>query len=393
LDRALVLIFHAPRSYTGEHTVEIQCHGGSQSPQKILDALLDVGARLALPGEFTQRAFLNGRIDLTQAEAVLDLLNARTSRAATAAQEQLGGRLRSSFDHLYDELLDIAATLEHHLDFNDDELSPELLTQTSETLIARGKSLCLATTRLVETFREGHLLRDGATVVIAGPPNAGKSTLMNALLGRDRAIVTPIPGTTRDTLEEFFNLRGIPVRLVDTAGLRETDCPVEALGVGRAREALRDADAVLYVVDATEPGEVDVSGLPQERTLLLFNKSDLLDGPRQPSTAIDSHRIFNVSALRAETLAPVLDALHALLLDAAPASETTGACVSSRHRQILVASLAACHEALPLLRDPADWPLAASALRNAANEVAMLTGRRYTEDLLDRVFSRFCVGK
>ena len=394
LDRALVLIFHAPRSYTGEDTVEFQCHGGSQSPAKMLDALLDAGARLANPGEFTLRAFLNGRLDLTQAEAVLDLLNARTERAAAAAQEQLSGRLRSAFDNLYDELLETAATLEHHLDFNDDELSAEHLANTSRELSARVNSVCLATTRLLATFREGHLLRDGATVVIAGPPNAGKSSLMNTLLGRSRAIVTPIAGTTRDTLEESFNLRGIPVRLVDTAGLRDTTCPVESLGIERTRDALRDADAILYLLDATlsEHDLAPLKELPQERTLLLFNKTDLTTSRQADKPT--SHLRFHVSALRAETLAPVLDALHALLLDAAPSSETIGACISSRHRQILVATLEHCHAALPLLEDAsAGWVMAASALRQAADGIATLTGRRYSDDLLDRVFARFCVGK
>ena len=404
LDQTLVLVFHAPRSYTGENTVEFQCHGGSQSPAKILNALLDAGARLALPGEFTQRAFLNGRLDLTQAEAVLDLLNARTERAATAAQEQLSGGLRSAFDALYDALLEITSTLEHHLDFNDDEIPGNMLKQTASELSQKVESVACGISTQLATFHEGRLLRDGATVVIAGPPNAGKSSLMNALLGHDRAIVTPIPGTTRDTLEECFNLRGIPVRLVDTAGLRETDCPVEALGIGRVRSALETADAVLYVLDATLEGEAPTSYVtmegetPSGRTLVLLNKCDLIEGiegiekidPVVPLAPPE----FYVSALRAETLTPVLDALHALLLESAPASDTAGVCIAARHRHILVASLALCHEALPLLSDPgAGWVVAAGLLRQAAEEVATLTGRRYTDDLLDRVFSRFCVGK
>jgi len=406
LDRALVLVFHAPRSYTGENTVEFQCHGGSQSPAKILNALLDAGARLAHPGEFTQRAFLNNRLDLTQAEAVLDLLNARTERAATAAQEQLDGKLRSAFDALYDSLLETASTLEHHLDFSDDELPVETLHQTAAELSQKVGDVVRGISTQLATFHEGRLLREGATVVIAGPPNAGKSSLMNALLGRDRAIVTPVPGTTRDTLEECFNLRGIPVRLVDTAGLRETDCPVEALGIGRARSALETADAVLYVLDATKigmEGEAPTSqDLPPGRVLVLLNKSDLVEEVDETDETdflgfvefFDFVATFKVSALRAETLSPVLNALHALLLESAPSPDASNTYIAARHRQILVASRALCHEALPLLSDHgAGWVVAAGLLRQAAEEVATLTGRRYTDDLLDRVFSRFCVGK
>jgi len=410
LDRALLLIFHAPRSYTGENTVELQCHGGSQSPAKILDALLDAGARLARPGEFTLRAFLNGRLDLTQAEAVLDLLNARTERAAAAAQEQLSGRLRSDFDALYETLLDTAATLEHHLDFSDDELPPAHLARTAREMGEKLNHAACGISTLLATFRQGLLLRDGATVVIAGPPNAGKSSLLNALLGHDRAIVTPIPGTTRDTLEETFNLRGIPVRLVDTAGLRDTTCPVETLGIERTRDALQSADAILYLLDTTQPPAASdlatLRQLPPDRTLLLLNKTDLLESPasnvesrkskvESPKSEVRSRLpTYKISALNPSTLTPVLDALHTLLLHAAPSSDTAGACISARHRQILVATLGHCHEALPLLADPgAGWVVAASLIRQAAEEVATLTGRRYSDDLLDRVFSRFCVGK
>ena len=392
LDRALALVFRAPRSYTGEDTVEFQCHGGNQTPARILGALLDAGARLANPGEFTQRAFLNGRMDLTQAEAVLDLLNARTERAAAAAQEQLAGRLGADFDALYETLLDLAATLEHHLDFNEDEL-PGLLQSTAQNLAVRLRETIARVRRLLDTFPQGRLLRDGAVVVIAGPPNAGKSSLLNALLGHDRAIVTPVPGTTRDTLEETFNLRGIPVRLVDTAGLRETDCPVEALGIGRARAALENADAVLYVLDATQTptdeSPAPLRELPPGRVMVLRNKMDLLDLPRLDLPQNE----FFISALDPSTLPPVLDALHALLMDAAPSADASGACISARHRAILVEAFAACGEAEPLLRDPADWVVAAGLLRRAADAVATLTGRVYTDDLLDRVFQRFCVGK
>ncbi len=390
VDRAMVLVFHAPHSYTGETTVEFQCHGGSQSPARVLAAVLAAGARLARSGEFTERAFLNGRMDLTQAEGVLDLLNARTERAAVAAQEQLAGRLRTAFDNVYAELLETSAVLEHHLDFNEDELPPERLAATAKSLAARIDQTAAEIAQLLATFEEGHLLRDGATVVIAGPPNAGKSSLLNALLGRERAIVTPVAGTTRDTLEESFNLRGIPVRLVDTAGLRETTCPVEALGIGRTRRALQTAEAILYVLDVS--AEADLAALrelPPERTLVLWNKVDLVDTPQPPSTEA---RPFFISALKPDTLKPVLEALHGVLLKSAP--EAAGACISARHRQVLVAALEHCHAALPWLEDPAmGWVIAASGLRQAAEEVATLTGRRYSEDLLERIFSRFCVGK
>lgn len=396
IDHALVLIFHAPHSYTGETTVEFQCHGGAQPPALLLHALLDAGARLAAPGEFTRRAFLNGRLDLTQAEAVLDLLNARTERAAHAAAEQLNGRLRTSFDALYDTLLDCAAQLEHQLDFEENELPPDALASLAATLRKELAAARETTAAHLATFHEGHLLRDGAAVVIAGPPNAGKSSLLNALLGRDRAIVTPAAGTTRDTLEESFNLRGIPVRLVDTAGLRDTDCHIEALGIGRTRDAIRGADAVLYVLDATQPFSQtergSIEALPQDRTLLLFNKTDL-PASEPPCNLFPKPRTFQISALQPATLRPMLDALAGLLLQSG-SSETTGPCISARHRQALADVQNHITQALTLLDDPAlGWVIAATSLRQAADAVAELTGKSYSDDLLDRIFGCFCVGK
>ena len=275
IDEVIILIMRAPRSYTGEDVVEIQGHGGHVVARRILRRVLDGGARLAEPGEFTQRAFLNGRMDLLQAEAVLDLVRAKSDRAAVAALEQLEGSLSSRFNQVYDQLLAAATDVEASLDFPDDEL-PQ--TDTQE-IIAHLRTAREEMAQLMTGWDEGHILRDGATVVISGKPNVGKSTLMNTLLGRDRSIVSPIPGTTRDTIEEGLILDGFPVRMVDTAGLRETDCVVEKEGVRRTVMQMERADLHLHMLDASRPMDeqdrAQVESLDADRCIIVLNKVDL----------------------------------------------------------------------------------------------------------------------
>ena len=241
LDDGLVLVFAAPRSYTGEDVVEFQCHGGSIAPRRVLEACLAAGARLARRGEFTQRAFLNGRLDLSAAEAVIDLIDAKTDRAADDALARLGGTASAAFAALYAAALDLSSRLEHALDFSEDELPPDFVEGLARDVAALRARIAAH----LATAREGRLLREGALVVLAGPPNAGKSSLLNALLGERRAIVSSAAGTTRDFLEEGVEIGGWPVRLVDTAGLRATDDVVEAEGVNRAEALIARADLVL----------------------------------------------------------------------------------------------------------------------------------------------------
>ncbi|MBP5228337.1 MAG: tRNA uridine-5-carboxymethylaminomethyl(34) synthesis GTPase MnmE [Kiritimatiellae bacterium] len=393
IDDALFLIFRAPRSYTGEETLEIQGHGGGCVSRRLLEAVLDAGARLARPGEFSQRAFLNGRMDLTQAEAVCDLIHARSERAARQARLQLDGLLGRQIDAVYDRLLTVSADVEHLLDFDEGELPDTFLEDAARRLDGP-----LETVRaLIRTRHEGQLIRDGALVVISGRPNAGKSSLMNALLRQNRAIVHARPGTTRDVIEESCVLEGIPLRLVDTAGLRETEDEIEREGILRARAWMEQADLNLHLVDRSDSHSLEtLPALPDPaKTILVLTKCDLparlpepLPLPERPAATV------TISTLTGENLSTLQTAIRDLLgLDPGP-EETVHATVSLRHAEelqtVLGEGLAGKAE---LARGPEGMVLAALHLKNACEALGRITGRVYSDDLLDRIFSRFCVGK
>ena len=390
LDDGLLLVFRAPRSYTGEDVVELQGHGGSVAARRLLEAVLAAGARPAPPGEFTRRAFLNGRLDLTQAEAVLDLSQARTDRAAQAARAQLDGRLGTEIRAHYATLAVIAADIEALLDFSEEEV-PDGFLQEADARLAR---LLEPLRELIRSWHAGHLLRDGALVVISGRPNVGKSSLLNALLGRNRAIVSEQPGTTRDSIEENLVLEGFLVRLVDTAGLRETACAIEAEGVARAGALVEQADLNLHLLDGSRALDAEdgrqLARLSPARTLLAVNKSDL--SPRLDTEALAGWQAVSISARAGHGLAALREALAGRLgLQGAAAM---GAEVAARHREELERAAEAIGEARLLLGGAADGlVLAAQRLRGAALALARITGNVWSEDLLDAVFSRFCVGK
>ena len=390
LDDGLLLVFRAPHSYTGENVVELQGHSGSVASRRLLEAVLAAGARLAEPGEFTRRAFLNGRLDLTQAEAVLDLIQARTDRAAQAARAQLDGRLGSEIRAHYATLAAITADIEALLDFTEEEV-PEGFMQEADARLAR---LLEPMRELIRSWHAGHLLREGALVVISGRPNVGKSSLLNALLGRNRAIVSEQPGTTRDSIEESLVLEGFQVRLVDTAGLRETACAVEAEGVARAGALVEQADLNLHLLDGScaldAEDERQLARLSPERTLLAVNKADL--PPQLEPDALGRWQTVSISARSGFGLAELRKALAERLgLQRAGA---LGAEVSARHREELEWAAGAIGEARRLLGGAPDGlVLAAQSLHGAALALARITGSVWSEDLLDAVFSRFCVGK
>jgi tRNA modification GTPase len=390
VDEVILLIYRTPSSYTREDAIEIQGHGGVASARRILRAVLDSGARSAEPGEFTKRAFLNGRIDLIQAEAVLDVIRAASDRAANAAIEQLNGHLSRSFKDSYDELLTVAADLEATLDFMEGELPSSTFADIAQRLRTSSAHL----EELLDTWDEGHLLREGALVVISGKPNVGKSTLLNALLGRDRAIVTHIPGTTRDIIEESMLLDGFPIRLVDTAGLRETQCDIESEGVRRAKAFMSKADIHLHVIDASAHiDEVDLkslAGLAPAKSIVILNKADL--GVR--TTAQD---VLGLSSVRCslqsgsgpnEILSMLIDKLIYTPL------VHPRAVISERHRRIVVSTVEDLSEAISLLSVGQEEPsLSASRLRSALESLGEATGRVYHDDILNSIFSRFCIGK
>ena len=410
LDEAVVLSFPGARSYTGEPVVEFQVHGGRVPARRVLEALGALGVEAAGPGEFTRRAFLNGRIDLSQAEAVMDLVGAETERAANAASEQLDGALSRRIEPLYEALVSLRADVEASLDFDEDEVPSSL---SPEAVAARARDIRAGVAALLATWREGRLLREGALAVLAGRPNAGKSSLFNALLADDRAIVSEEPGTTRDLIEERLCVRGVPVRLVDTAGLREAEGAVERQGVRRAQERLRLADVQLRVIDASAPdcaAEVAaLASLPPDSTVAVFSKADLAPSEGFPPEVPKGMRRVRVSAVTGEGIAALREAL-ADALGAGSASDS-GAVVNERHRALLQRASEALGRAVALAEGGKveegefseedseeigasfDAVLAAQALREAAEAIGTITGRDVGEDVLDAVFSRFCVGK
>ena len=391
IDEVILLIYRAPHSYTREDSVEFQGHGGSAAAKRILRTLLEAGARMAEPGEFTKRAFLSGRIDLLQAEAVLDLIRARSDRAADAALEQLNGSLSKAFAQLYDDTLALAANLEATLDFSEDEL-PESVMQE---VMARRHHVDTEFKRLLDSWDEGHLLREGALVVISGKPNVGKSTLLNALVGKERAIVTPIAGTTRDTIEEQVVINGFPVRIVDTAGLRETPCEIEKEGVSRAISAISGSDCNIYVIDGTEESDdEDISNLGllnPIKTIIALNKCDSSKF-KTISPPATKASILLISAKNGIGIEPLKQAIIGKL--GVQGGGTPHAAISERHRHLLVSAHKDTVESGMLLARPTPEPaLAASRLRGALETLGQVTGRIYHEELLNTIFSRFCIGK
>jgi tRNA modification GTPase len=391
VDEVLLTVMRAPRTLTREDVVEIACHGGLLPAKLVLDAALENGARLAEPGEFTRRAFLNGRIDLAQAEAVADLIHARTELALTAANEQLAGKLSQQINLLRDELMRTLAHIEAHIDFPDEDIAPDTRQQLVERLV-KGVAFM---DELLRTSREGQILRRGIRAAIVGRPNAGKSSLLNQLLGHGRAIVSPIPGTTRDTIEETANIRGLPVVFVDTAGLREAGDEIEAEGVRRSREALAGAELVLHVLDDSEPltkaDEAHLAELKGKRRILVRNKTDLpalLDLP----TGLGD-RVVRVCALTGQGIEALKDAIRASVWAGEIRAEMLQVMINSRHQEALGRARAAAERAVSGLGAGQTLELVALELRIAANAVGEIVGKTTTEDLLDSIFSQFCIGK
>jgi tRNA modification GTPase len=387
VDEVILAVMRAPRTYTKEDVVEISCHGGLLPAKLVLDTLLESGARLAEPGEFTKRAFLNGRIDLAQAEAVVDLIHSRTELALNAANEQLAGKLSQRINRLRDEMMIPLAHVEAHIDFPDEDISPD----TKEQLIGKLQRGVEFMDGLLATANEGQLLRRGIRAAIIGRPNAGKSSLLNQLLGHDRAIVSPIPGTTRDTIEETANIRGIPVVFVDTAGLRDAGNEIEEEGIRRSRASLAKSELVLHVLDGSEPlSPLDVKFLHEstgKKRILVRNKIDL------PIRLELKEPVVDVSCVTGKGLETLKDAIKEIIWAGEIKSEMLQVMINSRHQDALKRARVAALATIEGLREERELELVAMELRIAVNAIGEIVGKTSTEDLLDSIFSQFCIGK
>ena len=388
IDEVLVAIMRAPRTFTREDIVEITCHGGILPAKMVLDTVLAGGARLAEPGEFTRRAFLNGRIDLAQAEAVADIIHSRTELALSAANEQLAGKLSQRINQLRDDLLKTLAHVEAYIDFPEEDIPQE----TMEQLLSRLERGVVFMDELLRTANEGQILRRGIRAAIIGRPNAGKSSLLNQLLGHDRAIVSPIAGTTRDTIEETANIRGLPVVFIDTAGLREGRDEIELEGIRRSRETLAKAEFILHVLDANEPlTAADKNYFTEfagKKRILVLNKCDL---SRQLNLSDQS--AVEVCCLTGKGIEQLKDVIKELVWSGEIKTEMLQVMINSRHQDALNRARAATQLTLTALRAGETLELAAMDLRIAVNAVGEIVGKTTTEDLLDLIFSQFCIGK
>jgi tRNA modification GTPase len=380
IDEVLLTVFRGPRSYTGEDVVEISGHGGVVVSRAVLQAVLAAGARVAEPGEFTRRAFLNGKMDLTQAEAVMDLINARGEVAARAAAGQLEGRLGRVVERVREEALTALAHLEAFIDFPEEGIDPE----SGQALLRRVDDLSAAVARLLSTADEGRMLREGVRLVIHGAPNVGKSSLLNLLVGYDRAMVSEVPGTTRDTIEENLTLRGIAFRVIDTAGLRESDDPLELEGMRRTRRHLEEADVAVRVLDAGA-GMQGVVAAQDE--IVVLNKIDLWTGGKIPADVIP------LCCLDGRGLEELVGALigRTELVDFARGEETVA--VNARHQQCLRTAADYLAETRRSLERGDAPELTALELRSALVAIGEITGAIDTEEVLGKIFGTFCIGK
>lgn len=391
VDEVLVSVMRAPRTYTREDVTEISCHGGLVVARAVLESVLATGVRLAEPGEFTLRAFLNGRLDLAQAEAVADIVHARTDLALQVAQEQLAGGLSRRIDQLRDGLMNVLAHVEAHLDFPDEDIAPA----TRAAMVRQLREAEGFTGRLLATAPEGQVLRQGIRAAIVGRPNVGKSSVLNQLLGQDRAIVSAQAGTTRDTVEETANVRGIPVVLVDTAGLRETNDHIEQEGVRRTHRSADRAELILHVLDASQPLQDEDTRLLElwgdRQRILVRNKIDLDDRLRLPKPILA--KAVNVSALSGEGMDTLRDRIRDLVLGGEIRPEMLEVMISTRHGDALARAQLALRQAIEALEQDRSLEFVAVDLRDSVQAVGEVVGKTATEDLLDRIFGQFCIGK
>lgn len=392
VDEVLVTLFHSPKSYTGEETVEISCHGGVLVTQKVLETILSVGIKAAEAGEFTQRAFLNGKLDLDQAEAVADIIHAKSIKAVDAAHQQLEGKLGDHVRTFRQQIIDATAMIELELDFIEEDVEFANKEQLQKLL----EDVDVELTNLLDTYETGRLVKDGVKTVLIGRPNAGKSTLLNTLVGSDRAIVTEIAGTTRDTIDVDWNYDGLLFKLIDTAGLRETEDIVEAEGVKRSQKAFEQADLVIYLKDLSQPFNDE-----ERREIAEFQKRSgetpfILIGTKADIEADQEWRTefdLKISAAEGEKIKDLKEHLKNRALENKHYDASSLLVTSSRHRDALQKTKEHIQAALTGLATGMTGDFLSIDLRAALNELGTVTGEITNEHILDSIFSRFCIGK
>ena len=395
IDEVLLSVMKAPNSYTREDVVEINAHSGHAVVARILKIVLESGAKLAEPGEFTKRAFLNGRIDLTQAEAIIDTINAQTHRSLEIASSQITGELRKKIETIRDRLFGLLTEAEAVIDFPDDVsdlfLPPSVITLLSEEILPPVESM-------LQQYQRGHLFREGIKMAVVGKPNVGKSSLMNALLQKDRVIVTSLPGTTRDLIEETLDIHGIPITVTDTAGLHHTEDPIEVIGIQKTRDYIKSADLVLFITDGSEslsdPDFQIYETIRDRRSILVINKVDLMeneaDHDAPPSWVMPN---ITVSALFGTRIQSLKDLIAQETVGNGLTDNGSRIVPNLRHKLALEESLKAIKSALKGLEDNLPVEVIVIDLKEAANKLGEIIGANAPQDLLEEIFKRFCIGK
>lgn len=398
LDDVLLIKMKGPNTFTGEDTVEISCHGGIVVLKNVLSAVLREGARAAGPGEFTKRAFMNGKMDLAQAEAVIDLINSKTEEGSRAAAAQLDGRLSQRIRYVRKELVGLIAHIEAVLDYPEYDIE-EL---TGEKICSGIRSAKNEILKIAESYNRGRLIKEGISAAIIGKPNAGKSSLLNALAGVSRAIVTDIPGTTRDIIEEYINVGGIPVRFLDTAGIRNTLDPVESIGVKMARKAASEADLAIIVLDASTgilPEDIEIlTFLKDKKKVIIINKTDIagedkIAGMKMQLDKIGDPPVIVASMLDGKGMDELLDVIKGLFMEGAIDVNSEVLITNARHKILLESSAECLTSAEDAYVKGLPLDLAAIDIKESAENLGRITGESVDEDVVNEIFSRFCIGK
>lgn len=393
IDEVIVSYMKGPKSFTAEDVVEINCHGGAYPTKSVLEEVLKSGARIAEPGEFSKRAFLNGRVDLSQAEAIMDIINSKTEISMKSAVEQSKGKISSEITKLREKLLEMIAHIEATVDYPEDDLEE----MTGEKVSHDVRNILSEVDGLINTADEGKILREGLNTVIVGKPNVGKSSLLNLLLKEKRAIVTDIPGTTRDVIEEYINISGVPIKIVDTAGIRKTEDEVEKIGVEKSKEKIEDADLIIFMVDSSKGIDSEdiniINEIKDKKHIILLNKCDLSKNmDKNKLKCLDTEYVVDFSTKTGQGLNKLKDLIKELFFKGDINSKEL-IITNSRHKDALIRAKKSLESALLALKNTDAIDLASIDIRNAWTYLGEITGDTLEEDLIDKIFKNFCLGK